>query len=80
MPKQKVTRAGLNGLEHGKDEIRHYGPMEYDGLHQPLPCGVAYLGDKRWRLPLGATIKHRADDNWLLTMPDGKVFHVWAEG
>ncbi len=77
MPKHK---AGLNGIEHSEDEIKHYGPLQSNGHYLSLPSTVEYLGDGRWIVPLGATIKHRAGEDWLLTMPDGLVFHVWAEG
>jgi len=74
-----AIRAGINGHHHNKGSIKHYGPVNWQSTHRPLPFGVAYLGDGRWMLPIGAEIEPTEGENWLLTMPDGKVFHVWAE-
>ncbi len=73
--------AGINGNRHNSDEIDHYGPLHrHDSWMTPLPFGVAYLGDGDWTLPEDAEIDSAGGDDWLLTMPDGKVFYVWSEG
>ncbi len=73
--------AGINGNRHNNDEIEHYGPLyRHNSWMTPLPFGVAYLGDGEWTLPEGAEIDPAGGDDWLLTMPDDKVFYVWSEG
>ncbi len=85
MPKntQATVYAGINGNLHKFRDIEmligRYGPLVWQSEHRPLPCGVRYLGDSNWTLPYGAEIDAAGGDDWLLTMPDGAVFHVWSE-
>ncbi len=73
--------AGINGNFHGNGAVEHYGPPNWQSEHRPLPCGVVYLGDGAWSIPPGAEIDacDWDGDDWLLTMPDGAVFHVWGQ-
>ncbi len=74
--------AGINGNFHSDDEVYRYGPPNWQiSDYRPLPCGVVYLGDGAWDIPLGAEIDacDGDGDDWLLTMPDGAVFHVWSQ-
>lgn len=65
-------RAGLNGNYHRKYISDLEGALRY--------WNCKYLGGGSWELPEGADIRHLDADDWLLTLPDGKEYHIWTEG
>ena len=64
-------RAGLNGNVHQDEIFTLEGALTY--------LGVTYLGEGNWELPEGAYIRPMGGEDWILTLADGKEYHVWSE-
>jgi hypothetical protein len=62
-------KAGLNGVVHEYSDL-------IESLHR---LGVYYLGHGQWHLPPGAQIKQVRNEDWVLTLHDGRTYQVWSE-
>lgn len=52
----------------------------FHSLHLCLiQIGIEYLGDGDWKLPDGAFVTGGHNDDWVITLKDGEVIHVYTE-